>query len=80
MKTVDYEEWKKRRQVRFAGAVGVENRIGGRKPGNRPRDAEKERILIRLEMARRRRFFESGKLRIAGPRLWEWRTDIRADG
>lgn len=80
MRTIDYEEWKRRRQARFAAAVKAEDRVGGRKPGNRPRDPEKERVLIRLERARRQRLLASGKLRIVGPRLWEWRTDVRADG
>lgn len=75
MKSIDYEDWKKQRRGKFLISVGVENSLGGRRPGMRPRDPEKERILIRLEMARRQRLIDSGKLRILGPRLWQWRID-----
>ncbi len=73
MRTISFEEWKKQRKAKFAIAVEVENRFPHRLPGRRPRDPEKEKILIRLEKARRQRMIESGKIEILGPRHWRWR-------
>lgn len=61
----------------FATAVDVENAFSGPRVGNRPRDPEKERVLIALETARRNSYIESGKLQILGPRLWKWRIDFK---
>lgn len=77
MRTIRYEDWKKRRREMFRTAVEVENRLGGPSGGNRPRDPEKEQLLIRLEMARRQRFIDSGKLQILGPRKMRWRIDFK---
>ena len=75
MKSVCYEDWKKKRRTGFLTAVGVENSLGEVRVGKRPRDPEKEALLIRLETARRERYLQSGKLQILGPRLWKWRID-----
>lgn len=77
MRTVRYEDWKKKRREQFLTAVDVENRFPGPQAGNRPRDPEKERLLIRLETARRQRYLDSGKLQILGPRKWRWRIDFK---
>ena len=73
MKTVQYEDWKKKRRAGFLTAVGVENTLSVPRIGKRPRDSEKEQLLIRLETARRKRYIQSGKIEILGPRLWKWR-------
>ena len=82
MRTLDYEEWKRRKHARFRAVIALENTFEGRVPGRRPRDPEKERILARLDLARKRRYIESGKLEILGPRHWKWRIDFpkKADG
>lgn len=77
MKSVRYEDWKDKRRAGFLAAVNVENALSERRVGRRPRDPEKERILIRLETARRERYIRSGKLQILGPRLWKWRIDLK---
>lgn len=76
MNSVRYEDWKKKRREGFLAAVAVENKFSGPRIGNRPRDPEKEQVLIRLEKARRKRYIESGKLVILSPRLWKWRIDF----
>ena len=77
MRSVRYEDWKKKRRDGLLTAVDVENAFDGPSAGRRPRDPEKERLLIELEIARRNRFIKSGKLQILGPRLWKWRIDFK---
>jgi|GEM_PF-6288270 len=79
MRSIDYEDWKKRRQGQFLTAVEVENRFMGPHIGRRPRDPEKEQLLIKLEKARRQHLIDTGKLEILGPRLWKWRIDFKRD-
>lgn len=76
MKQLDYEEWKRRKRERFAAFAKVESRFEGRVPGNRPRDPDKEKILIRMDIERRRRYIESGKLEIVNPKFWKYRIDF----
>ena len=76
MKRINYEEWKKSRQVMFDRLVEVENRFHGRAAGRRPRDPEKQRILIEMDRARRERLIESGKLEMTEPRRWKWRVSL----
>ena len=77
MRTIDYEEWKKHKRSLFRKAIALENIFEGHAPGRRPRDPEKERVFARLDLARKRRYIESGKLEIVGPRHWKWRIDFR---
>lgn len=73
MRRMRLEDWKKERKTRLPIAVDVENSLPDRLPGRRPRDPEKERILIALESARLKRFIKTGKIEIIGPRHWRWR-------
>ena len=44
-------------------------RAGWRRlPRRRPRDPEEERLLLKMAMERKRRWLETGKLEILGPR------------
>ena len=80
MRRVNYEEWKKSRRVVFDRLLEVENRFQGRAAGRRPRDPEKERILVEMDRARRDRLIESGKLEIVEPRRWKWRVNLPESG
>jgi hypothetical protein len=77
MKSIRYDDWKKQRRTKFKTAVAVENSFNEPYVGQRPRDPEKERILIRLEKARRDRLIRSGKIEIIGPRKWRWNISFR---
>ena len=46
---------------------------GQRRIRNRPRDPEKQALLMDLDEQRWRRMIASGELRQAGPRHWVWR-------
>lgn len=72
MRKIKYEDLKKEKKERFAELIALENRFEGRAVGRRPRDPEKEAVLIRLDKARMKRYIESGKLEILGPRHWRW--------
>ena len=72
MRRMRLEDWKKERKTRLPIAVDVENSLPDRLPGRRPRDPEKEQILITLESARLERFIKTGKIEIIGPRHWRW--------
>ena len=76
MRQVNYEDWKREIARRRRRLVALENTFKGHAPGRRPRDREKERILTRLDIARWKRYLESGKVEILGPRLWKWRVDL----
>lgn len=73
MRTIKFEDWKKERKAKLAKAIEVENLLPDRLAGRRPRDPEKEEILTQLDVARRNRMIESGKLQILGPRHYRWR-------
>ena len=77
MRTVDWREWKERRKTWRSRSLAIENRFVGRAAGRRPRDPEKERVLTQLDVARWKRYLESGKVEILGPRLWKWRIDVK---
>ena len=76
MRRINYEEWKKSRHVVFDRLVEVENRFHGRAAGRRPRDPQKEKILMEMDRARRDRLIASGKLEIVAPRRWKWRVNL----
>jgi len=77
MRVIDYNQWKENRKRRFAASIEMENTLIGRAPGRRPRDPEKEEILAEIDKARRKRYIESGKMKMIGPRHWIWRVDFR---
>jgi len=76
MRTIDYAEWKKTKGERVRKAIAIDNAHPERAIGRRPRDPEKERILIQMTKARIARNIETGKLQILGPRHWKWRIDF----
>lgn len=73
MRSINFEDWKKARKAKFRLALEVENSLSERSPGRRPRDPEKEELLIRLEKSRKEKMIASGKLEILGPRHYRWR-------
>jgi hypothetical protein len=75
MRRISLEDWKKERRAKFKIAVDVENSLPDRLPGRRPRDPEKEKILIQLEKARREQLIRTGKIEIIGPRHWRWHIE-----
>lgn len=75
---IDYEEWKERRRSLASKHYKLQEKFDGRAPGNRPRDPEKERLLIKMGKARLKRWIESGKIEIVSPREWIWRIDLPA--
>ena len=77
VKRIDYSDWKKRKRLMFDRLVALENSFEGRAVGRRPRDPDKEKILIEMDRNRRRQYMESGKLEMVGPRRWKWRVDFR---
>ncbi|MCE5321730.1 hypothetical protein LLG46_00275 [bacterium] len=77
MKKVDYRDWKRRKQEIFLKLIDAENRFEGRVPGRRPRDPEKEKVLLDLDKARRTRYIETGKMEILGSRRIKWRIDFK---
>ena len=77
MRRIDYKEWKSRKPEIFRKLIEVENSFQGRVPGRRPRDPEKEQVLLRLDKARLARYIETGKIEILGPRRIKWRVDFR---
>ena len=77
MKTVDFNKWKEERRKRLGLLVSLENKYQTRAVGRRPRDPEKERVLLKLDLARRAKYIETGKLEILGPRNWKWRIDFK---
>lgn len=60
---IDWEEWKKRKPEMM-------RRFFESEPCRHPRDPERERVLIELDLDRRRCWIESGKLVELGPRHW----------
>ena len=49
-------------------------RAGWRRlPRQRPRDPEEERLLLKMALERKRRWLETGKLEILGPREYRLR-------
>jgi hypothetical protein len=44
-----------------------------RLPRRRPRDPEEERLLLKMALERKRRWLETGKLEILGPREYRLR-------
>ena len=44
-----------------------------RQPRQRPRDPEEERLLLKMALERKRRWLETGKLEILGPREYRLR-------
>ncbi len=49
-------------------------RAGWRRlPRQRPRDLEEERVLLKMALERKRRWLETGKLEIIGPREYRLR-------
>lgn len=77
MKEVDYRDWKRRKKEVFAKLVDVENKSEGRVPGRRPRNAEKETVLLGLDKARRARYIKTGKIEIIGSRRIKWRVNFK---
>ena len=71
---IDWEEWKKRKPEFMRRFFESEPR---RLPRRRPRDPERERVLIELDLERRRRWIESGKLVELGPRHWRLNITYR---
>ena len=45
---------------------------GERRVRNRPRDPEKQELLIQLDLKRWERMLASGELEELGPRCWRW--------
>jgi hypothetical protein len=77
MKEVDYRGWKLRKNEVLAKLIDIENKFEGRVPGRRPRNAEKEMVLLDLDKARRTRYIKTGKIEILGPRSIRWRVDSK---
>ena len=77
MRVVNYSEWKLKRRALRAKLLELENTFEGRVAGRRPRDPDKEQVLVQLDIARWKRYLESGKVQIIGPRHWKWRIDVR---
>jgi hypothetical protein len=77
MKRVDYQDWKREIAKKRRRLFVLEATYTGRAAGRRPRDPEKERVLTQLDIARWKRYIESGKVQIIGPRLWKWRIDAK---
>jgi hypothetical protein len=73
MRKITLEELKQRREEAFDRIVKLENSFVGHASGNRPRDPEKEKLLIEMDKERLRQYLESGKLQIISPRKWKWR-------
>lgn len=67
---IDYDEHVKRRSE-----FTLKRLRGGwrRLPRQRPRDIEAERVLLRMALERKRRWLETGKLEILGPREYRLR-------
>ncbi len=76
MRKISYEKLKECRSERVRALLAVENTFQGRAAGRRFRDPEKEKLLAEQDRARMRRYIESGKLEVTGPRKWKWRIDI----
>jgi len=76
MRTIDYEDWKRRRKAKLRDWLTLENKFVGRVACRRPRDEEKEKLLAELDRKRRARYIKSGKLRIIGKRHWQYRIDF----
>jgi len=67
---IDYDEHVKRRSEFTLKRL----RAGWRRlPRQRPRDLEEERILLKMALERKRRWLETGKLEIIGPREYRLR-------
>lgn len=77
MRVVDYSAWKQKRRDLRAKLLELENSFEGHAPGRRPRDPEKEKFLSERDIARLKRYKETGKLQIIGPRHWRWRIDLK---
>lgn len=73
VKPIDYDKFKRQKKARWKAALALENTFRGHAAGRRPRDPEKEKLLTAMDRARLARYIETGKLRILGPRHWEWR-------
>ena len=77
MRSIDFEQWKRDKVARRAAVLAVDSRFQGRAAGRRPRDPKKEKILLEMDIARRERYIQSGKLEIISPRRWKWRIDFK---
>jgi len=67
---INYDEHVKRRSEFTLKRL----RAGWRRlPRQRPRDLEEERILLKMTLERKRRWLETGKLEILGPREYRLR-------
>ena len=72
-KPVNYDEYRRQNQGRYLRCLAaLEERYQGRTARQRPRDPEEERLLLRLDIARRDRLLASGELEQLGPRHWRW--------
>ena len=77
MREIDYNRWKSEKKARRHDLLALENSFEGRELDRRPRDPEKEALLMRLDLLRKADYIRSGKLRIIGPKDFEWRLDFR---
>ena len=77
LRQIDYKDWKRQIANKRRRLFALEAEFEGHAPGRRPRDPEKERVLTQLDIARWKRYIESGKVEILGPRLWKWRIDFK---
>ena len=75
MRTIRLEDLLKERKAKLKIALEIENGMPSRLPGRRPRDPEKEKLLIKLEKARRQQMIDSGKLEIIDAKHWIWHID-----
>lgn len=67
---IDYDEHAKRRSEFTLKRL----RAGWRRlPRRRPRDLDEERVLLKMALERKRRWLETGKLEILGPREYRLR-------
>jgi len=67
---INYDEHVKRRSEFTLKRL----RAGWRRlPRRRPRDPEEEQVLLKMALERKRRWLETGKLEILGPREYRLR-------
>jgi len=69
------EEREEQRKRAFPRLVALENSFVGRVASNRPRDPEKERILARMDLARKENYVSSGRIVIRRPGAMKPKTD-----
>lgn len=78
-RVINYEDWKAQRRSLLAKQIAIEETFIGRASGGRPRDPEKERLLMEMDRRRWDRLIASGKLEKIGPRKWRWRVGQPSD-